>query len=271
MSFRMTSKILVASLAIVLMVSGCTKAYDPSLPDDPNSNNSQQKLSKITYDDGSYLTVQYNSAGHPMTIKTLEKGVPNDEIRTYQLSYNGDKLLEMNADDGSKYKYTYTGSDITKVEIIMPGNTLLATYEYTYKDGRLWRTDLFDSFTGSVGTGPTMRFEVDYYTNGNIKTMKSWFKDLNTGSLEQTSVYEMTAYDSKRNTSLVFENNPYLPTLVGMPNNPLSEKHFDKSGQQIATVTHTYTYDSKGNPLTRRTVTASTGLPDEIVEVSFQY
>lgn len=69
----------------------------------------------------------------------------------------------------------------------------------------------------------------------------------------------------------MFENNPYLPTLIAMPNNPLTEKHYDKLGQQYASVTHTYTYDNDGNPLKRTTVVKETGLPDEVTETTFQY
>ena len=270
-SLEQTMKLTGVLLAIVLMITGCTKEFDPGTVVDPGPIGGQKKLSKINYDDGSYLSVQYNNAGQPSKITTLQKTTSGDDITVYQLAYNADKLTEMSASDGSKYKYTYTGGDITKVEVVTGNNVVIATYQYTYKEGRLWRTDIFSSFAGPIGTAPSMRFEVDYYANGNIKTMSSWYKDYNTGSLEKTDVYEMSSYDTKRNTSLLFENNPYLPTLIAMPNNPLTEKHYDKLGQQYASVTHTYTYDNDGNPLKRTTVVKETGLPDEVSETTFQY
>lgn len=270
-SLQKTKRILTSLLMVVLLITGCTKEFDPGGPIDPGTPNNLKKLSKITYDDGSYLAVQYNTAGQPNKITTLEKNTGGDDITVYQLAYNGDKLSQMSASNGTKYKYTYTGSDITKVEIVTPNNAVIAYYEYTYKDGRLWRTDIFSSHGGQISTTPNIRFEVDYYTNGNIKTMSAWYKDYNTGALEKTDVYEMSSYDNKKNTSLLFENNPYLPTLTAIPNNPLTEKHYDNAGQQYASVTHSYTYDDQGNPIKRKTVTKETGMPDAVSETSFQY
>lgn len=264
-------KAMAGVLAVVVLTVGCTKEFDPDIPVDPGTPNNQKKLSKISYDDGSYLAVLYNAAGKPSKITTVEKTSSGDDTNVYQLTYNGDKLVNMSLTDGTKFKYTYTGADITRVEVVTPNNVVIAYYDYTYKEGRLWRTDVFSSFAGPIGTTPGMRFEVDYYTNGNIKTMSTWYRDYTSGVLEKTDVYEMSSYDDKRNTSLLFENNPYLPSLISLPNNPLTEKHYDKTGQQYATVTHTYTYDDSGNPLKRKTVTKTTGLPDELSETVFQY
>jgi hypothetical protein len=264
-------KAMAGLLAVVLLAVGCTKEFDPDIPVDPGTPNNQKKLSKISYDDGSYLAVLYNAAGKPSKITTVEKTSSGDDTNVYLLAYNGDKLVDMTLTDGTKLKYTYTGANITKVEVVTPNNVVIAYYEYTYKEGRLWRTDVFSSFAGPISTTPGMRFEVDYYTNGNIKTMSTWYRDYTSGVLEKTDVYEMSSYDDKRNTSLLFENNPYLPSLISIPNNPLTEKHYDKTGQQYATVTHTYTYDADGNPIKRKTVTKETGLPDELSETTFQY
>lgn len=265
------NKMMVGVLAAILLVAGCTKEFEPDSPIDPGTPNNLKKLSKISYDDGSYLTVQYNAAGLPSKITTLQKNSSGDDIIHYVLAYNGDKLTEMTGNDGTKYKYTYTGTNITKVEVLTPNNTVMAYYEYSYKEGRLWRTDLFSSFGGPISTTPGMRFEVEYYADGNIKNMSTWYRDYTSGVLEKTDLYEMSTYDNKRNTSLLFENNPYLPSLVVIPNNPLTEKHFDKTGQQYASVTHTYTYDDLGNPVKRKTVVKETGLPDEVTETVFQY
>jgi hypothetical protein len=42
-------------------------------------------------------------------------------------------------------------------------------------------------------------------------------------------------------------------------NNPIKQTHFDANGAVDETVTITYTYDSNGNPLTRKTVSKATG------------
>lgn len=270
-SLQKMSSITVGILAVILLAVGCTKEFDPDSPSGPDQPNNQKKLSKITYDDGSYMAIVYNAAGKPGKITTVTKTSNGDDTQVYQLQYNGDKLTTMVLNDGTKFKYNYTGADITKVELVTPNNVVIAYYEYLYKEGKLWRTDVYSSYAGPISTTPGMRFEVDYYANGNIKTMSTWYQDYTSGVLEKTDVYEIETYDNKKNTSLMFENNPYLPSLIAIPNNPLTEKHYDKAGQQYASVTHTYTYDDLGNPVKRKTIIKETGLPDEITETTFQY
>lgn len=263
---------LLAMTTLVVLIAGCTKEFEADLPDpNPGTPGNTKKLSKISYDDGSYMSIQYNAEGKPIKIIDLQKNSGGDDTNIYTLSYNGDKLVEMSVTDGTKYKYTYTGANVTKVEIVSPNNVVIAYYAYTYQDGRLIRTDGYGSITGTISATPNVRFDLAYYANGNIKSMTTWYQDYSTGVLEKSDVYEIETYDNKRNTSLLFENNPYLPLLMIVPNNPLTEKHYDNAGQAYATVTHTYTYDDQGNPLTRKTVTKETGMQDEITTTTFQY
>lgn len=270
-----SQKWMIAVLAVItaaLTITGCTKEYEADIPPpDSETPVNGKKLSKISYDDGSYMSIQYNSAGKPVTITDLQKNSGGNDTYVYTLAYNGDKLVDMTVNDGTKYKYTYTGSNVSKVEIVSPNNVVIAYYEYSYKDGRLWRTDGFSSMAGTISATPNIRFELEYYSNGNIKSMTTWYKGYTSGVLEKTYVYEISAYDNKKNTSLLFENNPYIPLLMQVPNNPLSEKHYDKDGQEQATVTHTYTYDNLGNPLTRKTIIKEAGMPDEVSTTQFQY
>ncbi len=263
---------LLAIITMVVLIAGCTKEFEADLPEtDPGTPGNTKKLSKISYDDGSYMSIQYNAEGKPVKITDLQKNSGGDDNNIYTLSYNGDKLVEMTVTDGTKYKYTYTGANVTKVEIVSPNNVVIAYYAYTYQDGRLIRTDGFGSISGIIGTTPNVRFDLAYYSNGNIKSMTTWYQDYSSGALEKSDVYEIETYDNKRNTSLLFENNPYIPLLMMVPNNPLTEKHYDKTGQPYATVTHVYTYDDQGNPLTRKTVIKETGVPDEVTTTTFQY
>lgn len=263
---------LLVMITMVMLVAGCTKEFETDLPDpNPGTPGNTKKLSKISYDDGSYMSIQYNAEGKPIKITDLQKNSGGDDTNVYTLIYNGDKLVEMKLTDGTKYTYTYTGANVTKVEIVSPNNVVIAYYAYTYQDGRLVRTDGFGSITGTISTTPNVRFELAYYSNGNIKSMTTWYQDYTSGLLEKSDVYEIETYDNKRNTSLLFENNPYIPLLLIVPNNPLTEKHYDKSGRPYASVTHTYTYDDQGNPLTRKTITKETGMADEETTTTFQY
>lgn len=272
-NFRKISSAVLAFVAAMVLLVSCTKEYEAEVPSpDPGTPpTNSKKLSKISYDDGSYMSIQYNAEGKPIKITDLHKNSSGDDTYVYTLTYNGDKLVDMTLNDGTKYKYTYTGTNVTKVEIVSPNQVVIAYYEYAYKDGRLWRTDGYSSFAGTISTTPNIRFETEYYTNGNIKTMTTWYKGYTSGVLGKTDVYEITSYDTKRNTSLLFENNPYIPLLISVPNNPLTEKHYDDQGQEYATITHTYTYDDQGNPIKRKTIEKAVGMADVVSETTFQY
>lgn len=263
---------LLALITTIVLIAGCTKEFEADIPDNnPGTPGNTKKLSKISYDDGSYMSIQYNAEGKPIKITDLQKNSGGDDTNIYTLTYNGDKLVEMKVTDGTKYKYTYTGANVTKVEIVTPNNVVIAYYAYTYQDGRLVRTDAYGSMMGTISNTPNMRFDLTYYANGNIKSMTTWYQDYTSGVLEKSYVYEIESYDNKHNTSLLFENNPYIPLLLMVPNNPLTEKHYDKAGHQYASVTHTYTYDDQGNPLTRKTVTKEAGMADDVTTTTFQY
>lgn len=272
-NFKKIGNTVLGLLAAMVLLVSCTKEYEAEIPGpDPGTPPANgKKLSKISYDDGSYMSIQYNAEGKPVKITDLHKNSSGDDTYVYTLTYNGDKLVDMTLNDGTKYKYTYTGTNVTKVEIVSPNQVVIAYYEYAYKDGKLWRTDGYSSFAGTISTTPNIRFETEYYANGNIKTMTTWYKGYTSGVLEKSDVYEITSYDTKKNTSLLFENNPYIPLLISVPNNPLTEKHYDKNGQEYATVTHTYTYDDQGNPIKRKTVEKELGMADIVSETTFQY
>ena len=272
-NFRKISSAVLAFVAAMVLLVSCTKEYEAEVPspDSGTPPTNSKKLSKISYDDGSYMSIQYNAEGKPIKITDLHKNSSGDDTYVYTLTYNGDKLVDMTLNDGTKYKYTYTGANVTKVEIVSPNQVVIAYYEYTYKDGKLWRTDGFTRLGGTISTTPSIRFETEYYANGNIKTMTTWYKGYTSGVLEKTDVYEITSYDTKRNTSLLFENNPYIPLLISVPNNPLTEKHYDDQGQEYATITHTYTYDDQGNPIKRKTIEKAVGMADVVSETTFQY
>ncbi|MDE3251687.1 MAG: hypothetical protein KGO92_02700 [Bacteroidota bacterium] len=63
----------------------------------------------------------------------------------------------------------------------------------------------------------------------------------------------------------------HIPIDVLIPNNPLSETHYDANGVVQQNVTHSYTYDTEGNPVTRKTTSKMIGYPEEIENARFFY
>ncbi len=260
-------------LAIVLF-TGCTKEYvnTPDSGNTPPPPSGNKKLSKIEYDGGSYESIQYNTNGTVSKITNhIDYGSGTPDHTIYSFMYTGTVLSEVRGDDGITFKYTYANQKVVKTEIYAAGGNLVAYYEYSYTNGKLFRTDGHTRLGGSTTIKLSFRYENEYFNNGNLKKMTIYYRDPSTGLLEKSSEYVLIDYDAKRNTTALFENNPYLPMETFIPNNPLSEQHYDMNGMLEATVTHVYTYDADGNPLTRKTTTKYTGLPDEIENTRFYY
>ncbi len=267
---KLQQRTLVLIAALSLLMGACTK--DPSQTT-PTAN--WEKLSKIEYGDGSFEAIVYNANGTigKITNSVMNNGTPQATVHTFV--YQNGHLSEITQQDGSKYSYIYTGQNLAKIEYYGPGGNLVSYNTYDYKDGKLWKTDRFFRSPGSPGGisgSVSMRTEVEYYNNGNIKKTILYFKDPSSGVLEKTDEYVVQELDAKRNTTIWFENNPFieLDHLKGL-NNPLSVLHYNGSGVLEETLTYTYTYDGKGHPLTRKTVTKIPGQADEVEDVRLYY
>ncbi|MCP2844262.1 hypothetical protein NK914_23840, partial [Salmonella enterica subsp. enterica serovar Typhimurium] len=65
---------LLALITTIVLIAGCTKEFEADLPDNnPGTPSNTKKLSKISYDDGSYMSIQYNAEGKPIKITDLQK------------------------------------------------------------------------------------------------------------------------------------------------------------------------------------------------------
>lgn len=192
-----------------------------------------------------------------------DKGVSSSE----DIVYNGNKIVSITGQDGSVFKYTYTGELITKTEEIDAKGVVGYTTEYSYTNGKLatsidrntdselyYKTKYiynadgtvsYDNFRGTVATG----VEEAYGATG-----KYTFKDGNLVKLEvsyygedRSHVYE---YDTKNNPfknvigiSLLFDDE----TAV---NNIVKETGISGSGANISTnvITYSYKYDANNYP-----------------------
>lgn len=259
-------------LFFAMLLIACSKEYSPDPVTTPPPANGK-KLSKIQYDDGSYEAIEYNSNG---TVKKITNHVAfsdnTSEHIVYTFIYTGSNVTEIQGDDGSVVTYGYANNQLIKAEIFVNGSTQVASYTYSYTNGKLTKTEGYTRKPGGgLSTTPTLKYEKEYYSNGNLKKMTLFYLDPATGTLDKTNVFVLSQYDTNPNTTALFENNPYLPLESLIPNNPLAEEHYDASGNLIEKVTHTYTYDASGNPLSRKTVTKSAGLPESVENATFSY
>jgi hypothetical protein len=239
---------------------------------DPITGPTIKKLSKIEYDGGSYATIGYNSNGSISKVTNHQQYVGNADHTIFAFVYTGSVLSEIKGDDASKYIYTYANQQVVKTEVYAAGGNLVGYYAYTYQNGKLWRTDAYFRFPGEpIPANPTLRYENEYYPGGNLKKIVMYFRTTSTNTLDKTGEYVFNQYDDKQNTTVLFENNPFLPMDAIIPNNPLSELHYNKNGALEETVTHTYTYDTNGYPLTRKTTSKMTGAQETVENAKFYY
>lgn len=234
-------------------------------------NPDAKKLTRIEYEGGSYEAVEYNTDGTLKKIVNHEAYVGGADHTEYNVVYANALISELNGTDGSKFKYTYDGKKVIKTEIFMQGGNLLGYYQYTYADDKVTKVEAFIRTPGTnIPTTPTMRYENEYYANGNLKKI-TFYSPAQGGNMKKVSEIVCTEYDEKFNTYALFENNPFLPLANFTQNNPLKQTMYDANGGVSESITISYTYDNYGNPLTRKTVTKPTGQAEYTENAGFSY
>lgn len=231
-------KLLYLFVASLLVFTSCSK----------DDNNSSDPASSILVKKRIYIN---------------DKGVSSSE----DIVYNGNKIVRITEQDGSVFKYTYTGELITKTEEIDAKGVVDYTTEYSYTSGKLatsvekntnakyyYKTTYihntdgtvsYDNFRGTFETGT----EEEYGATG-----KYTFKDGNLVKLEvsyygeeRSHVYE---YDTKNNP---FKNVTGISLLLDdgtAVNNVVKETGISGSGANISTnvITYSYKYDANNYP-----------------------
>jgi hypothetical protein len=259
-----TMKIFSLFIAAAFFLTSCVKEGE-------SINPLAKKLSKIEYDGGSYEAIDYNTDGTLSKITNHEAYVGGSDHTVFTFVYANGLIIEMNGSDGSKFKYTYNNRQVIKTEIFTAGGNQIGYYQYTYQENKVSKIESFIRMPGTnIPTTPTSRFENEYYANGNLKKMTMYFP-VTGGNMKKTGEVVFSEYDEKFNTTIQFENNPFLPLENFAQNNPIKQTHFDANGAVDETVTITYTYDSNGNPLTRKTVSKATGQAETTENAVFHY
>lgn len=69
--------------------------------------------------------------------KVYTQADTSNEVKTSQFIYNGNKIVSIVDNDGSKTSFTYTGDLITKTERKDENDVFLSSSEYIYENGKL--------------------------------------------------------------------------------------------------------------------------------------
>jgi hypothetical protein len=256
---KKTTQILVAAAGFLIATTSCQKNAYEYTPGTPAEKTTLTKIEK----DGEVTEAVYNNDG---SIRSLKKKFPNNtSFQNYDFSYKNGKLKEI--DFGGKWKYYYTGEQLTSVETHNPGGVLKYRSDFTYTNGRV--SEKIQYLVTSAGALPDFKTVYQYRADGNV-SMKEIYQYINNGWFKAEDVM-IEAYDQYINASERFESYPYLPAGMFPPNNPLKETWIDRNGTISQTVYHVYTYDVNARPLTRKTTYKFTGFPDTFSELKIEY
>lgn len=208
-----------------------------------------------------------NNSSDPASSILVKKRiyVGNDGVSTSEdIIYNGNKIVSITGQDGSVFKYTYTGELITKTEESDTKGVVDYTTEYSYASGKLvasieknkdtkfyYKTKYtynadgtvsYEQFRVTVATGAEEEYgATGKYTfkGGNLTKLEVFYY----GS-EMLHVYE---YDTKNNP---FKNVIGISLLLDdetAVNNVVKETFTSGSGANIHTNITTYTYKYNAN------------------------
>lgn len=149
-----TMKNLILSLSIVaLTLTSCSKSDDAPAP----------------------------MAGGPMPSKIVST-YTGGQVSTSTFTYSGNKILEENivpTSDFSRIKYTYTGDNITKMDLFTgPTFSPAGGTTFTYENGKL-KTSI--ELTQPGFSGPLRKNEYTYNSDGTIVTETGFFINQSTG------------------------------------------------------------------------------------------
>lgn len=238
-------------------------ACQKSAPDNNNSNsgNSNGKVVKLEQD-GDQLKVNYRTDGK---IDNMVVIYGDGSSQTYQFSYNGDLLNQV--DFGGKWKYYYSGTQLTKVETYNLNNVIRYRYDYTYTNNKV-SSCLQTLINGSLEF-PFMKISFEYNADGNVQK-KTVFQYINQ-QWKQSEAVTYEGFDTHANVLEPFENLPYLPADMYSPNNPVKETWLDDQGTVNTVVTHQYSYDDQSRIKNRKSLFHITGFPDSTAEIKVYY
>jgi YD repeat-containing protein len=248
-------------MSLLLIATACNKTVSPTPAPAPTPTNSA--LSKIEID-GNIVNITYNSNGTILKVVSVPPG--NIGATNYVYSYENGKLKEV--DFGMKWKYTYNGDQLVKVETLNSDGKTKYQRVFSYVNNRV--DEQIESLVSDVlGLLPRTKTRYQYYANGNV-SKKEIFQYINS-EWQKSEDISILEYDTKVNTSERFENSPYLPNVVFTQNNPLREIWLDAHGNIDSGVEHQYVYDTNGRPVSRKTLYKYPGYPDVSSEIKYQY
>ncbi|AWK04583.1 hypothetical protein HYN56_10230 [Flavobacterium crocinum] len=142
-------------------------------------------LTSCSSDDSSSESADAVLLPKKITETTVEDGQSGS--LTYTLSYDGNKLKEISLSDASRSAYTYTGNQITKVELFRSG-VLYATEVYAYDGEKL----VSKITTREANKTIQDKLTFVYNANGTVNVNQSQIIDRQEIKYDTTTLYTLS-------------------------------------------------------------------------------
>ncbi|HSD14889.1 MAG TPA: hypothetical protein VLB74_09600 [Flavobacterium sp.] len=161
-----------------------------------------------------------NDSSATVLLKKIIETDWDGAVTTSILTYNGDKLQRITNDDGTYEVYTYSGDLITKSESFDENDARYEAFVYTYNsESKLIEAKWLDYLGEGGGSSKVL------YTHNSDGTVS--YEEFTGDVSSQTEFYR----EGKIYSDKIEE---YAPEFDGTP---------------AHTITHTYTYDDKNQPM----------------------
>lgn len=231
-------------LIIIISITGCkTETVAPL------EESSAQFIKKITQDEKNYSEYIYNN-GLLIKYESYKKGKP-ESLVTLEYSEGNVLQSELVVEAAKVVKKEFTFDDSGRIIKINLKEKFGSDYEsvgyilFTYnKLNQLFITEQY--FYNS--TAPSIRTEYTFDNNENLIAENVYYGQF----LQVSSTY---TYDNKTNPFNRLKKK-FISAMTMSKNNILTCKRTDYSSPYngAANITYTYTYDSSGYPVMRKTV-----------------
>ena len=265
-------------LGVVVTVSSCKKDDDD---DDGNTNNNTGNqtcyMNKMTYEDGDYDMIAYNSSYQVIKVTSYDSNGTADGSET-RFTYANNKLQTMESYDNgtieSKMELVYV-NNTTPDSLVMYSDNGSGTLErdgvvtLSFNGEKIAKLEMIENVAGV----DVVLFKSEFtYTGENLTMQKDYSFSFTALGLELDGTMEME-YDSKKNP-LYNVGLSYLafwsPVEFGSVNNITKLTSKDENGTVLQDESENYTYEyNTNNYPTKQSLTAFDNSYTDVTQFSY--
>ncbi len=268
MTQKKFSGILLLLTMLILLATACRK--NPVTPADPQPENPAGKLAKLSYPDGSYDSMFYDTNGRIIRIKN-QHTVPMAFTEAYSIAYTADnKVDKISQDNGEYYTYTYHTGQLAAVAHYQGGKK--RDYRiYDYENGKLSSIEEYYQINpNSSAYDYAGERKLFYYADGNLKQEVTYSFDPVTRAPVKDVTVAYLDYDTKLNPSDPLGRFLYLLSVPLATNNARKVTMKDEVNGHLTEFSFEYTYNEASKPVSRK-MTYQSGAQTITETMQYQY